>query len=160
VWKGGTAVLLAKLLADHPRPGRLLHLFDTFGGMPPTTPYDTYYKGGEFADTSVEAVRAKLPAAEFVRFHPGLIPATFAGLDGSRFAFAHIDLDVYRPILDACAFVYPRLAVGGVMVFDDYGWSTCPGARRAVDEFFAGRGVRPLVLSNGQAVVFKGVAES
>lgn len=159
VWKGGTAVLFAKLIRERSASPRQLHLFDTFSGMPATHACDTYYKGGEFADTSLEAVRAKLPAAEFVRFHPGLIPDTFEGCEDLRFAFAHIDLDVYQSIRDACAFVYPRLAVGGVMVFDDYAWSTCPGARRAVDEFFATRKMRPLVLSNGQAVVFKAISE-
>lgn len=159
VWRGGTAALFAKLIAARsPRP-RELHLFDTFAGMPPTHECDTYYKGGEFADTSADAVRAKLAGAAFARFHAGRIPDTFAGCEHLRFAFAHIDLDVYQSIADACAFVYPRLAVGGVMAFDDYAWSTCPGARRAVDEFFATRAMRPLVLSNGQAVVFKATAE-
>ena len=159
VWKGGTAALFAKLLREHSPHARHLHLFDTFAGMPATHEHDAYYKGGEFADTSLDAVRAKLAGAEFVRFHAGLIPDTFAGCEDLRFAFAHIDLDVYQSIRDGCAFVYPRLAVGGVMVFDDYAWSTCPGARRAVDEFFATRVMRPLVLSDGQAVVFKMMAE-
>lgn len=154
VWKGGTAALFAKLIREHSPHSRQLHLFDTFAGMPPTHEHDTYYKGGEFADTSLDAVRAKVND-EFVQFHAGLIPDTFAGCEDLRFCFAHIDLDVYQSIRDACAFVYPRLAVGGVMVFDDYAWSTCPGARRAVDEFFASRVMRPLVLSNGQAIVFK-----
>ena len=40
------------------------------------------------------------------------------------------------------------------MVFDDYGFPTCPGAKAAVDEFFHGRKEVPLVLPTGQAVVF------
>ncbi|MCI0702544.1 MAG: TylF/MycF family methyltransferase [Planctomycetia bacterium] len=159
VWRGGTAVMFAKLIREHSPHSRQLHLFDTFLGMPPTHEHDTYYKGGEFADTSLEAVQTKLTDAEFVRFHPGLIPDTFAGCEDLRFAFAHIDLDVYQSIRDACAFVFPRMVVGGTMVFDDYAWSTCPGARRAVDEYFSTRKTRPLVLSNGQAVVFKALAE-
>jgi O-methyltransferase len=159
VWKGGTAILFAKLIHEHSAPGRKLHLFDTFSGMPSTHDYDAYYKGGEFADTSVEAVRAKLPHTDFVSFHPGLVPDTFKGCENLRFAFAHIDLDIYQSILSACEFIYPRLVTGGVIIFDDYAWSTCPGARRAVDEFFACRTMRPLVLSNGQALVFKSSPE-
>ena len=34
----------------------------------------------------------------------------------------------------------------------------CPGARAAVDEFFAGKPEVPLVLRTGQAVVFRSVA--
>jgi O-methyltransferase len=44
------------------------------------------------------------------------------------------------------------------MIFDDYGFPSCPGARAAVDEFFRGAAAVPLVLSTGQAVVFKSMA--
>jgi O-methyltransferase len=40
------------------------------------------------------------------------------------------------------------------MVFDDYGTPTCPGARLAVDEFFADKNENPLIIPTGQAVVF------
>ncbi len=43
------------------------------------------------------------------------------------------------------------------MVFDDYGFPTCPGARQAVDEFFEGTKSVPLVIPTGQAIVFKSV---
>jgi O-methyltransferase len=34
---------------------------------------------------------------------------------------------------------------------------SCPGARQAVDEYFAARPEVPLVLPTGQAVVFRGL---
>jgi O-methyltransferase len=161
VWKGGSAILFSKLLKAHAGGGkRRLYLFDTFEGMPETHPhFDTYYKGGEFADTDLVSVKGRIPAPESTVFRPGVIPDTFEGLEALRIAFAHIDVDIYPSVKACCEFVYPRLTLGGAMVFDDYAWSTCPGARRAVDEYFAGRGARPLVLQNGQAVVLKTVAE-
>jgi len=36
----------------------------------------------------------------------------------------------------ATEFFYSWLETGGVIVFDDYGWPSCPGARAAVDEVF------------------------
>jgi O-methyltransferase len=161
VFKGGSAMMLALLLERESLvPGRLLHLFDTFTGMPASDRrFDTYYKGGEFSDTSVEGVRQRIPQTDLVRFIPGRIPETFADVSHIRIAFAHIDVDIYAAVRDCCAFIYPRLVVGGFMVFDDYAWSTCPGARRAVDEYFAQRRVRPLVLQNGQALVFKSASE-
>jgi hypothetical protein len=48
-------------------------------------------------------------------------------------------------------------ARGGFVVLDDYGFPTCPGARAATDEFFAGRNALPLCLPTAQAVVFKGL---
>ncbi len=161
VWKGGSAILLSRLLHDGADgTGRRLYLFDTFRGMPRTDPrFDSYYKGGEFADTDTEAVRARLPFPSVAAFRPGLIPDTFAGLEALRIAFAHIDVDIYPSVKACCEFVYPRLSVGGVMIFDDYAWSTCPGARAAVDEYFASRPVKPLVLQNGQALLFKSAPE-
>lgn len=68
---------------------------------------------------------------------------------------AHVDVDIYHAITACCQFIFPRLAAGGFMVFDDYGFPSCPGARLAVDQFFADKKVYPLVLSTGQAIVFK-----
>ncbi len=39
------------------------------------------------------------------------------------------------------------------MVFDDYGFESCPGAKQAVDEFFADKNERPWYLPTGQCVV-------
>ncbi len=41
------------------------------------------------------------------------------------------------------------------MVFDDYGFLSCPGAKEAVDAFFTDKPEQPLYLSTAQAVVFK-----
>ena len=84
------------------------------------------------------------------------MPATFVGLDQVRLCFAHLDVDLYRSVTDCLTFIWPRLAVGGVIVIDDYGFESCPGAKSAVDEFFAGTGIVPLCLGTGQAIVFKG----
>jgi O-methyltransferase len=157
VFRGGSAMLLAKLLAGHStHDGSQLHLFDTFSGMPETDPTRDWHKTGDLGMTSVEAVRQLIePLARpgTIHLHVGLIPDTFAGLEDHRIAFCHCDLDIYRSILDCCAFSYPRLLPGGFLIFDDYGFPTCSGARAAVDEFFADKPETPLVLHTGQAIV-------
>ena len=45
---------------------------------------------------------------------------------------------------------------GGFILCDDYGFPSCPGARSAVDRFFAGKTAIPLCLPTGQALIFKG----
>jgi O-methyltransferase len=156
VYKGGTARMLAQVMADSSRLGtKKLHLFDTFAGMPETDSTRDWHRAGDFSDTCLAAVQSHVGHDQLVGYHPGLIPQTFAGLEHTRISFAHIDVDIYHSIKDCCAFVLPRLVVGGIMVFDDYGLPTCPGARQAVDEFFAGTPFIPLVLRTGQAVVFK-----
>jgi O-methyltransferase len=143
VFRGGTAMLLATL-------GRPLHLYDTFAGMRETDAERDLHRAGDFADTSVEAVRALVPSAIF---HPGWIPETFNDLPDAV-SFAHIDVDLYQPLLDCCQYLYPRMPNGAFMVFDDYGFPSCPGARQAVDEFFADKPERPLPLVSGSAIVF------
>ncbi len=141
VYQGGTAKLLSTL-------GRELHLYDTFEGMPESDPIDIHRKG-DFSSTSLEAVRALVPAAIF---HKGWIPDTFSDLP-EKIGFAHVDVDIYRSVKDCCEYLYPR--VTGFMVFDDYGFPSCPGARKAVDEFFADKPEIPLALPTGQAIVIR-----
>jgi O-methyltransferase len=154
VYKGGTAMLLAKRLSV---AATQLRLFDTFEGMPETDAARDLHKAGDFSDTSLEAVRSRV-RGDFVHFHKGLIPTTFSGLESARIAFAHVDVDIHSAILACCDFIFPRLCVGGFMVFDDYGFPSCPGARAAVDEFFVAANAIPLVLPTGQALVFNSIA--
>lgn len=150
VYRGGTAIILAELAQQS---GRTVHLFDTFGGMPKTNPELDLHKEGDFSGTSLEDVRAYLAGVENVRFHPGIVPQTLQAVKEERFCFVHVDLDIYDAIKSATEFFYERLESGGVIVFDDYGWPSCPGARAAVDEFFAGKPEILLTLGSGQCVV-------
>ncbi len=153
VYKGGTAMMLAKVMAD--TSGKRLCLFDTFEGMPETDPDRDYHRKGDFSDTSLNAVRARVGNAANIVYHSGFIPDTFQGLENEQIAIAHVDVDIYQSVLDCCNFIYPRLVGGGFFVFDDYGFPSCPGARLAVDSFFADKRECPLVLPTGQAVVVK-----
>ncbi len=160
VWRGGSAKLLRdEIIASG--SSKQLHLFDSFEGMAHVEQAHDRHEVGDFRDTSLGHVQqfvtgnAGPDAKGVAQFHQGWIPQTFAGLQDMRLCFAHIDLDLYQSILDTLAFVYPRLSSRGVIVFDDYGFASCPGARRAVDEYFADKPERPFSLSTGQAVVIK-----
>jgi O-methyltransferase len=156
VYKGGTATLLAKLISEkRSNKSTKLHLFDTFEGMPETDAKRDHHKKGDFIDTSLEEVRSRIPSADVVEFHKGFIPETFCGLESHNISFAHIDVDIYKSIIDCCEFIYPRMQSGGFLIFDDYGFPTCPGARQAVDEFFMNKAEDPVVLPTGQALIFK-----
>lgn len=156
VYKGGTAAMMAALLKEF-CPSKQLYLFDTFEGMPETNANKDWHKKGDFSDTSIDAVKSYIEGRDLCVFRKGFIPETFTGLESARIAMAHIDVDIYKSILDCLHFIWPRLSAGGFIVFDDYGFPTCPGARSAVDEFFRGQACVPLCLPTGQALVFKGV---
>jgi len=156
VYRGGTAMMLAALIAERNWTKAVkLHLFDTFEGMPQTDSEKDHHQAGDFASTSLESVRKRVGYPTVASFHKGLIPQTFRGMEGAKIAFAHIDVDIYKSVRDCCEFIYPRVVPGGVMVFDDYGFKSCPGAKQAVDDFFRDKAEEPLVLPTAQAIIFK-----
>jgi hypothetical protein len=156
VYQGGTAHFVGQTLqqAGSSRP---FHLFDTFAGMPEEANADpSLHRQGDFGDTSLGAVKEFLRAFPFVEFHPGPIPDLFANVADRKFAFVHVDVDLYLPAKRCCEFFYPRMVPGGVMVFDDYGFPSYVDAeKKAVDEFFADKPEEPFVLRSGQAFVIK-----
>lgn len=155
VWRGGTALLLRDHLSSQ-APDRTLHLFDSFAGLPEANPAkDNHHREGDLADASEAAVRDLFAGATGVVIHPGRFEETVAAVRDQRFCFAHIDADLYSSVLFASNFIFPRLNPGGVIVYDDYGFRTCAGAKAAVDEYFAKVAARPVYLTTGQCVVIK-----
>jgi len=157
VYRGGTAHLLATTIADS-RSSARLHLFDTFAGMPKAADLDpSHHRQGDFGDITLQSVQTYLsPYAERIEYYPGVIPQTFPQDRSLRFSFAHIDVDLYRSVFDCCAYIYPRMTPGGMMVFDDYGMPHYKeAAKKAVDDFFRGKVESPIVLRTGQCLVIK-----
>jgi O-methyltransferase len=154
VFQGGTARLLRQFMIREEKKVAI-RLFDSYAGMPPTDDVRDIHKEGDFANTSVEAVRELVGDDKFVHYHKGFVPGTFKGLEKSKIRFFHIDLDLYDGIKTSCEFAYSRMPKGGIFLFDDYGFDTTPGARMAVDEFFADKPEAVFVLPTGQAIVHK-----
>jgi O-methyltransferase len=156
VYKGGTAIILANILSKYRIYScQKLYLFDTFEGMPDTNEMYDLHNKGDFSDTSFHVVKKRVGLTSLVEFNKGFIPETFIGKEEHSICFAHIDVDIYKSVLDCCEFIYPRLLKGGIAIFDDYGFASCPGAKKAVDDFFKDKIEIPLVLPTGQAIIFK-----
>jgi O-methyltransferase len=151
VYRGGTAFLLAFLFS---KQNRGLHLFDTFCGIPALAESIDLHQEGDFSDTCFANVKEFLGAFDEIVFHPGVFPDSVTqDTAAARFCFVHVDADIYRSVLDSCAFFHPRLVQGGMILIDDYGFATCPGVRKAVDEFFTGKRHKPVYLPTGQALI-------
>lgn len=78
---------------------------------------------------------------------------------GCRFSLVHFDCDLYAPTKAALEAIWPRVASGGVVLFDEYAMKEWPGETQAVDEFFADKNVqlRKLTWNNTPgAYVVKG----
>jgi hypothetical protein len=158
-YRGGTSLFLA-LLGHLNGIDQKVLMLDTFAGMPAVSVYDLGRADGEFTPPpdQVEVIHRQAEAlgvADRIEIHRGLFAETFSVLAARdpHFAFVHIDANIYEGTLEACRFTIPRVSPGGAVVFDDYNGVCDLGARLAIDEYFAGRGVKPQPLTASSAWV-------
>jgi hypothetical protein len=79
---------------------------------------------------------------ERVHLVKGLFGETLRTYDGS-IALLHLDCDLYQSYLTTLQTLYGKVARGGIIMFDEYADDRWPGARRAIDEFFADKPEKP-----------------
>lgn len=132
MYKGGSLEILAKY-----NPTRSLFGIDSFQGLPPASEFDSHNEG-EFNDVDhIGIVGYFKMLYPNVRILKGFSPDVFSFFDDhARFGFVHADIDMYWSVRHALDFFYPRLVEGGIMIFDDYGFSSTRGCRKAVDEWY------------------------
>lgn len=163
-WRGGSSAMMALAHQAAGTPKRNLHVFDSFEGLPePDAAVDgaqsVGYAGGNAAgtlttigkcvgtlDENKALILGKVGYPEaLAHFHVGwfqdTLPKDAAAI--GPIALLRLDGDWYDSTKVCLDHLYDRLVPGGIMVIDDYGhWEGC---RKAVDEFFAARGERPML---------------
>ncbi len=156
VWRGGNTIL-AGLMRQELGMDFTIRAFDTFAGMTAPTEHDA--KAGRQLDVrakfdslergdhndwcfaSIEDVRAnfrRVVGSDDLVTIKGSVLDTLADPANlpERIAVLRLDTDFYDSTKIELEVLWPRLAVGGVLMVDDYGaWA---GARKATDEYFAG----------------------
>lgn len=134
--------------------GRPHHVFDSFEGLSAPEDLDgSHWSKGDLA-VPEDIVRDNLKGFD-VTLHKGWIPDRFSDVAERQFAFIHVDLDLYQPTRDSIEFFYPRMPTGAVLVCDDYGCGTCPGATKAVDDFMADKPEPVIALDAGGCFFIK-----
>jgi O-methyltransferase len=162
VWRGGSMQAAARTLLSAGDTERELYLFDTFEGMPPPTDRDKRRDGEAAADLmarqekdrpiwavatldDVQEGFSHVPyPEERVHYVQGLVEETIPVGAPEEIAILRLDTDWYESTKHELEHLYPRLARGGVLLIDDYGW--WQGSREAVDEFLEKTGARLLLL--------------
>jgi hypothetical protein len=150
-YKGASAYLMCKMFLNSEKR---IHLFDSFEGLSTPSEKDgEYWSGGNLSVSEIH-VNATLKDFNNYSLYKGWIPDRFEEVSNNHFCFIHIDVDLYEPTLNSLTFFYDRLIKGGVILMDDYGFNTCPGAKEAADLFF--RNKEPIIkLPTGQAFIIK-----
>jgi O-methyltransferase len=148
VGQGATSALLANEIRS---TDKTLWLFDSFRGLDKPSEKDlliddifnlgTIDKYEGTMVSTVDEVESRLTAISFpssrVKVIAGFIEDTIKNTNlPEKVCFAYVDFDFYSPISIALKFLNERLAAGGFIVVDDYGFFSS-GAKTAVDEFLA-----------------------
>ncbi len=132
VCMGGSLDMLSRL-----HPDRLIYGIDSFEGLPQGGAMDKFHTvKGEFALGEDELQKLyETFIHKNVVICKGFSPEVFNQVTVNSFSFVHVDVDLYQSVKDALDFFWPRLIRTGIMIFDDYGFNTTPGAKQAIDEF-------------------------
>jgi O-methyltransferase len=163
VWRGGSSLLAADTLAQLDDESRTMWLYDTFEGMSEPTERDVSASGDRIADrwptlredrddpvlcyADLPDVQATMARSSYpsqrIRYVQGKVEDTIPAQIPDTIALLRLDTDWYESTRHELEQLYPKLAVGGVLILDDYGaWQ---GARDATDEYFAGLPDPPLL---------------
>ena len=156
---GGSGALLARI-AIRSIYRRHVWLLDSFEGLPAATAVDgdhaAEYTGacaGEVDNVRAVLRRSGVPE-DRVTIVKGWFAQTVPSLEVGSIALLHIDADWYESVRIALDHLYDKVETCGFIVVDDYGyWEGC---RTAIHDFFAERGVNPLLRDvDGIGVYFQ-----
>jgi len=158
VYRGGGTYFMASVAENIFEKNVAVHAFDTFEGHP-----DEIYSAvevdnwpGKFGDTSFGAVQSYLAGFTNVKLHKGRFQDRCVEVSGEEFCFVHLDVDILSGTRDGLEFFSDRLPVGGIIVVDDYGVTTCKGVKQAADTFIEDRtDFIKFHLDTGQCVLIK-----
>lgn len=160
VYRGAGSYIICKINQENKSFQKKHYLFDSFEGLSEPLKSDgEYWTQGDLS-CPLEILKNNLSEFSRVSIHQGWIPERFSDVEHLTFCFVHIDVDLYLPTFDSLNFFYPRMSKGGVIICDDYGCTTCPGATKAIDQFLQDKKEKMIALSGGGGFLIKGIETS
>lgn len=161
VWNGGSSAMLGRVFSMP--TSRDLWLFDSFAGLPEPTEDDVSITGKKGKagsalgnETLVREVCMdvmKLPPTK-VHIVQGwfqdVMPKTLSQMDD--IALLHLDCDWYTSVRYCLDTLYDKVARGGVVVVDDYGYFQ--GCKKAVDEFLQKRHIPASIIKTVESAIY------
>ena len=162
VWRGGSAMAIAKTLKDLGDTKREIFLYDTFSGMTPPEPKDFVIETGVTASelmnktkigdgrniwalSKLDEVKNNLkltnyPLSHF-KFIEGDVCHTLNETIPDKIALLRLDTDFYESTSVELKKLYPLVSKKGVLIIDDYGdWN---GSKQATDEYLTHFNLHP-----------------
>lgn len=141
----GHGLLYFMLLSEIAGVERDFYGFDSFEGFPAPTEADrgTHAYAGYYANSPEIVLRVLRDGRvsprvleEKLHLVKGFFEDTVPKYEG-KIALLHLDCDLYDSYRVCLEHLYGKVVPGGAILFDEYENPKFPGARKAVDEFFA-----------------------
>ena len=157
VFRGHTTLFCADYLDFQDQPKRWL-LYDTFDGIPEAQLDPGWAEANKevYQGTySFEEVRERFARFRNIEVIQGRVPEIFETHAPDAIAFLHIDMNNAAAELAALDALFDKVSPGGVILFDDYGWTSAAVQRKAEAAWFAARGEEILPLPTGQGLYIK-----
>ena len=146
VFKGTSAKIICEA-----KENKHLHLFDTFEGLPEISKIDSKFKTKMFG-SNYQKVKEKLSKYQNVFIYKGLFPETGRSIQDRKFAFVHLDVDIYQSTKDCLDFFYDKMSKNGILISHDY---NAQGVKKAFEEFLNNKPEKVIQLPMSQCMIIK-----
>lgn len=146
VFKGTTAKAICEA-----KENKHLHLFDTFKGLPQIDKIDIKFKTKMFK-SDYQRVKEKIRKYQNVYIYKGVFPETGDSIKDKKFAFVHLDVDIYQSTKNCLEFFYGKMSKNGIIISHDY---HAQGVKKAFDEFFKNKSEKIIELPMSQCMITK-----
>jgi O-methyltransferase len=110
----------AQVIVDAVAGKKKVFLVDCFDGLPHPRIEDgeSIFKKGDYKG-DYEKVKQRFVGNDNVVVIKGMIPEVFKQIENEFFSFVHLDLDLYKPTLEALLFFVKKLQKGGTIMVHD-----------------------------------------
>jgi O-methyltransferase len=153
-WNGGASALVA--LANTNKKADFI-LCDTFTGVTNISEKDSFFKGDEYSDASIDNIK-NLEIKTNMKFEivSGNFPGSMKNIKIKKpISFAHIDVDTYISAKESFYFIASRSKKGAVIVLDDYGGWFTDGATKFGNELKKDKDYFVVPNHLGQLIIYK-----
>lgn len=155
VWRGGATIFMRAVLKAYSITDRTVWVADSFMGLPAPNPVkypmdsgDKHYQTTHLA-VSLDEVKSNFASYglldDQVQFLKGWFKDTLPGAPIQELALLRLDGDMYESTIDALVHLYPKLAIGGYVIVDDYGYAE--SCKQAVHDYRASQGISDEIKS-------------
>jgi O-methyltransferase len=139
---------------------KAFYLFDTFSGIPEDMMLPEEKEARTFENKMMYPECYELAKRNFSAFPRavlvrGKVPESLSELSISKVSYLHLDMNAALPERAAIEHFWPKMALGGVILLDDYGWAPYHKQKETIDEFAAMQGVEIMMLPTGHGLLIR-----